>query len=45
MGDDNNPESKDLKTFEPSRLALQTDSCDPENIETYGMPAFEYKGW
>lgn len=38
-------ETPDWKTFLPSREALQVDSLDPPQTETYGMPVFQYKGW
>lgn len=38
-------ETPDWKTFLPSREAVQVDSLDPPQTETYGMPVFQYKGW
>lgn len=38
-------ETEDWKTFTPSREAIQVDSMDEPQLETYGMPVFEYKGW
>ncbi len=38
-------ETPDFKTFLPSRVALQVDSLDEPQAETYGMPSFAYKGW